>query len=63
MAEDILEKHLKKPIAFGLRMLLAGIDGMLQCYIKNYPAEKCKTCSFKVMCRGLNELKETTKNV
>ena len=63
MTEDILEKHLKKPIAFGLRMLLAGIDGMLQCYIKNYPAEKCEACSFKVACKALDELRETTKNV
>jgi len=61
MSEDILEKHLKKPIAFGLRMFLSGIDGILQCYIKNYPAEKCEKCSFRWMCRSLYDLRKTTK--
>jgi len=51
----------EKPVAFVLRMLLSGIDGVLRCYIKNYPAEKCEKCSFRWMCGSLYNLREAQR--
>jgi len=58
VAREIVNEASEKPIAFALRMLLGGIDGVLRCYIKNYPTEKCKMCSFKWMCKSLYDLRE-----
>jgi len=57
---SIIREASEKPIAFSLRMLLQGLDGVLRCYIRNYPAEKCGKCSFKWMCSSLYELRKTT---
>jgi len=58
----VIREASEKPIAFALRMLLQGVDGVLRCYIKNYPAEKCGKCSLKAICKGIYELRVHTRS-
>jgi len=48
----------KSAVAFCIETMLSAGVSIIRCYYKNYPSDKCSKCSFKGLCKILDNLPE-----